>query len=89
MKTVFVFQFLKVRTRKQKKKGKSTLLEKLASAGYFVIPEPVEEIWGRYLPKLYEDLQRWCVNDYKFDKNILKNKLKCEKSDNEKRRKIY
>eukprot|EP00485_Elphidium_margaritaceum_P019768 CAMPEP_0202725140 /NCGR_PEP_ID=MMETSP1385-20130828/179605_1 /ASSEMBLY_ACC=CAM_ASM_000861 /TAXON_ID=933848 /ORGANISM="Elphidium margaritaceum" /LENGTH=271 /DNA_ID=CAMNT_0049391061 /DNA_START=36 /DNA_END=851 /DNA_ORIENTATION=- len=39
--------------------GKSTLLENLKHKGFTVIPEPVSEIWGQYLPRLYSDLKRW------------------------------
>ncbi|ETO26904.1 deoxypurine kinase [Reticulomyxa filosa] len=50
--------------------GKSTLLDKLSKAGYFVIPEPVDQIWGKYLPKLYEDLERWNTMRKKINKLI-------------------
>jgi deoxyadenosine/deoxycytidine kinase len=39
--------------------GKSTLLSCLASQGYTVIPEPIIDIWGQYLPQLYQDTNRW------------------------------
>jgi len=39
--------------------GKSTLLANLKQAGFNVISEPIDTIWGRYLPRLYEDLKRW------------------------------
>jgi len=39
--------------------GKSTLLTNLSKHGFTVIPEPVNDIWGQYLPQLYQDLRRW------------------------------
>jgi deoxyadenosine/deoxycytidine kinase len=39
--------------------GKSTLLKNLSQQGYNVISEPVDAIWGQYLPLLYQDLKRW------------------------------
>jgi len=39
--------------------GKSTLLENLKQCGFTVIEEPVTDIWGQYLPQLYQDLKRW------------------------------
>jgi len=39
--------------------GKSTLLTNLGKSGFTVIEEPVAEIWGQYLPQLYEDIKRW------------------------------
>jgi len=39
--------------------GKSTLLTNLGKSGFTVIEEPVSEIWGQYLPQLYEDIKRW------------------------------
>jgi len=39
--------------------GKSTLLENLKQSGFTVIEEPVTDIWGQYLPQLYQDLKRW------------------------------
>jgi len=39
--------------------GKSTLLQNLKLCGFTVIEEPVTDIWGQYLPRLYQDLKRW------------------------------
>jgi len=39
--------------------GKSTLLKNLKRSGFTVIEEPVTDIWGQYLPQLYQDLKRW------------------------------
>eukprot|EP01084_Bolivina_argentea_P062109 113567_1 len=39
--------------------GKSTLLSNLSARGFTVIEEPVNDIWGQYLPRLYDDLKRW------------------------------
>jgi len=39
--------------------GKSTLLKNLKQSGFTVIEEPVTDIWGQYLPQLYQDLKRW------------------------------
>lgn len=39
--------------------GKSTLLTNLSESGFTVIEEPVTEIWGQYLPQLYDDIKRW------------------------------
>eukprot|EP01084_Bolivina_argentea_P119797 212385_1 len=39
--------------------GKSTLLSNLKKRGFTVIEEPVNDIWGQYLPRLYQDLTRW------------------------------
>lgn len=39
--------------------GKSTLLKNLKQNGFTVIEEPVADIWGQYLPRLYNDLKRW------------------------------
>jgi len=39
--------------------GKSTLLSNLKKRGFTVIEEPVKDIWGQYLPRLYEDTARW------------------------------
>ena len=44
---------------KNKYIGKSTLLKKLSANGFTVIPEPINDIWGNYLPQLYKDLKRW------------------------------
>ena len=41
--------------------GKSTLLATLEKAGFNVIAEPVENLWGQYLPQLYQNPQRWFV----------------------------
>jgi len=39
--------------------GKSTLLTNLGKSGFTVIEEPVNDIWGQYLPQLYDDIKRW------------------------------
>jgi len=39
--------------------GKSTLLKGLEEIGVKVIQEPVDNIWHRFLPMLYEDPKRW------------------------------
>lgn len=39
--------------------GKSTLLKKLEDRGIKVIQEPVDNIWQKFLPKLYGDVKRW------------------------------
>eukprot|EP00483_Globobulimina_turgida_P007437 UN07451 len=39
--------------------GKSTLLSNLKRRGFTVIEEPVNDVWGQYLPRLYQDLKRW------------------------------
>jgi len=39
--------------------GKSTLLTNLSKSGFTVIEEPVTDIWGQYLPQLYQDIKRW------------------------------
>jgi len=39
--------------------GKSTLLTNLSKSGFTVIEEPVTDIWGKYLPQLYQDIKRW------------------------------
>lgn len=39
--------------------GKSTLLQNLSRHGFTVIEEPVNDVWGQYLPRLYQDLKRW------------------------------
>lgn len=39
--------------------GKSTLLKGLEDIGIKVIQEPVDNIWHKFLPKLYEDPTRW------------------------------
>lgn len=35
------------------------MLSALSAKGYTVIAEPICEIWGQYLPRLYEDTNRW------------------------------
>jgi len=35
------------------------LLTNLGKSGFTVIEEPVTDIWGQYLPQLYDDIKRW------------------------------
>merc|ERR1719359_2448232 len=39
--------------------GKSTLISGLSRLGLNVHPEPVRQVWGKYLPILYGDPARW------------------------------
>ena len=39
--------------------GKSTLLSNLQKLGYHIIPEPVNNIWNKFLPLLYSNKQKW------------------------------
>lgn len=35
------------------------MLTNLGKSGFTVIEEPVNDIWGQYLPQLYDDIKRW------------------------------
>ena len=35
------------------------MLKSLESEGFYVISEPVETVWGQYIPQLYADIKRW------------------------------
>lgn len=39
--------------------GKSTLLKHFEKRGFTVIQEPVDNLWAKYLPRMYKDVKRW------------------------------
>merc|ERR1719450_78937 len=57
--------------------GKSTLLKHLEENGIYVIQEPVQEIWAKHLPRLYQNPVRWGMT-FQMEALHWYNKLKTE-----------